>query len=154
MCYSNATVTSLKQNFAVKLRALCAVLALLLGATLAPVTLAVQTDETVCAMACCIAEKHCCCKPAKLSVKGQKHDDNGKQFANTEVSKPCSEGCANTPSSSNLFQRAFVRPATTQFDLTTTAAIHAPPVFILHQTIDFASVSPRAPPVYFAKFSA
>jgi hypothetical protein len=147
-------VTKSKQNLIVKLRASCALLALLLGAVFAPVTLATQASEEVCAMSCCIAEQHCCCKPAKPAVKGQKRDASEKQLANVELSQPCPEGCATAPSLSKLYSRAFLRTATTQFDLRTMAAIHAPPVLTNHDSVDLLCASPRAPPSHSRNFSA
>jgi hypothetical protein len=87
-------------------------------------------------------------------VKGQKRDANVKQLASAELSKPCPEGCTTAPSLSKLYSRAFLRPATTQFDLQTTAAIHAPPVLANHHSVDLLSASPRAPPSYLPDFSA
>jgi hypothetical protein len=144
-----AIVTIPGQNFIIKLRASCALLVILLGAIFAPVTLATQTTEEVCAMACCIEEKHCCCKPAKLAVKGQKRDASEKQLTSAELSKPCPEGCATLRTLSKLDSRAFLRTATTQFSLLTTAAIHAPPILFNHDSIDLVSASPRAPPFPF-----
>jgi hypothetical protein len=149
-----AIVTKPKQNFIVKLRATGALLALLLGAVFAPVTLATQAVEEVCAMSCCIAEQHCCCKPAKLAVKGQKRDASEKQLASAELSKPCPEGCATGRWLSKLYSRAFLRTAITQFDLRTTAAIHPPPVLTNHNSVDLLCASPRAPPSDSLNFSA
>jgi hypothetical protein len=153
MCYSVAIVTIPGQNFISKLRASCALLVLLLGSIFAPVTLATQTTEEVCAMSCCIAEKHCCCKPAKLAVKGQKRDVNEKQLASAELSQPCPEDCATSRASSKLDSRTFLRTAAMQLAFLTMAAIHAPPVLSNHDSVDLVSASPRAPPSSFINFS-
>jgi hypothetical protein len=141
-------VTANRQNLLRQLRALGAVFAFLFGACLAPFTLAAQVSQDVCAMACCISEGHCCCKPAKPSVQGQKRDKDETQFVKQEVSKPCSEDCAAARSTSNLFPRAFVQTASSQFTLTATAAIHAPPVASIHGSAGSVSSPPRAPPSF------
>jgi hypothetical protein len=137
-----------------KLRALSAAFTFLLGASLAPVALASQVNQEVCQMACCVSEGHCCCKPAKPAVKGQKRDRGETQFVNVELSKPCSEDCAASRAAANLFPRAFVQPANSQFKVTGAAAIHAPPAFRHCATVDLVSASPRAPPSCFRNFPA
>jgi hypothetical protein len=138
----------------IRLRATCALLALLFGALVAPVTLATQTTEEVCAMACCIEEKHCCCKPAKLAVKGQKRDAAREQLSGAEISTPCPEGCATSPASSKFHSRALLRPAGKPFALLGSVTIHAPPLVTRLFSVALRSTSPRAPPSPLNHFSA
>jgi hypothetical protein len=95
-------------KLSIKIRATLAVLAILISSLAAPTALALQPQETVCTMACCIAEKQCCCKPNKTLVKGQTRD--GKEsFTQTELAKPCHEGCASWHSAIKTFSRDLLR---------------------------------------------
>jgi hypothetical protein len=146
VCYSMTIVARTEQNLTSKLRALCALLVVLLGAIFAPVSLATQSTEEVCSMSCCIAENHCCCKPAKIAVKGQKRDVSEKQLTSAEFSKSCPEGCATSHTSSKLYSHTFLRTATARFIFLTTAPSHAPPALSNHDSVDLVAASPRGPP--------
>jgi hypothetical protein len=141
-----AIVTTPLANFLIRLRAVCALIALLPGAIFAPVTLATQTTDEVCSMACCIEEKHCCCKPTKIAVKGQKRDAGEKHLTGSELSQPCPEGCATSPAPLKFSSRALLRPAVARSAFLPGAAIHAPPVLVKHHSVALPSASPRAPP--------
>jgi hypothetical protein len=95
-------------KLSIKIHVTLAVLAILISSLAAPTALALQPQETVCAMVCCIAEKHCCCKPHKTLVKGQTRD--GKEsFTQTEFAKPCPEECASRHSAIRMFSRDVIR---------------------------------------------
>jgi hypothetical protein len=97
-----------------RLRALVGAVAILLTSLAAPVALATQTDDNVCAMLCCVEDGYCCCKPARPFVKGETPE--GKEsFAKAEISKPCPEGCTNPPPTLKIQLRADVRAAIHQF---------------------------------------
>jgi hypothetical protein len=95
-------------KLSIKIRAMLAVLAVLISLIAAPIALALQPEEIVCAMACCIAEKYCCCKPNKALVKGQTRDSK-ESFTQTEFAKPCPEGCASWHSAIKTFSRDLLR---------------------------------------------
>jgi hypothetical protein len=135
----------------VRLRAAGILLALLFSCLSAPLTLAFDSSD-VCSMACCVQEGHCCCNPRRARVQGR--DSGGlNQIGNADVSAPCPEGCATSPTSSPSPFRDATRAAATQIDrvapefvqshtplLTTRAntsgasSPRAPPSFLLHQT--------------------
>jgi hypothetical protein len=128
-----------------KIRAACGVLAILIGSLAAPTMLASQTDENVCAMACCITEGHCCCKVKKAFVKGQNHD--GKiSFTKTEIAKPCPENCANSSASAKTQSRDLSRQHVTHLILFATVVTSSQPPPITKDLFDLAALSPRAPP--------
>jgi hypothetical protein len=143
--YSIKNVMEKMHKLSIKIRAMLAVLAVLISSIAAPIALALQPEETVCAMACCIAEKHCCCKPNKSVVKGQTRESK-ESFTQTELAKPCPEGCASWHSAIKTFSR----------DLLHGANYHSIkiPVVIIHLDIEQVrqlrgtdgSHSSRAPP--------
>ncbi|MEW6209853.1 MAG: hypothetical protein AB1631_15925 [Acidobacteriota bacterium] len=126
-----------------RLRALIGAAAIMLGATLAPVALVARVDDDICAMACCIADGYCCCKPARASVKGKPRDGG---FANAEVSKPCPEGCLVSQASTNIFSRPSIQTATHPSILIAAVAIFSQRSPLARNDLCLASSSPRAPP--------
>lgn len=128
-----------------RFRAAFGALALFIGVLFSPVVLATQTESNVCAMACCVEVGHCCCKPSKPAVAGQRHDGE-TTLSQSELAAPCPEGCTTTPVQSNLFQREAIRPATHPLTLLHSVTTHAPPVTHLLSAGTLTCLSPRAPP--------
>jgi hypothetical protein len=133
-------------KFLMRVRALLGVLTILFGGLSAPTVLALQTEENVCAMACCITEGHCCCKAKKAFVKGQPHD--GKvNFTKAELAKPCSDNCATSSSTGKTVSRDALREAVIHRILFASPITSAQPPPLIQNRIAYASLSPRAPPV-------
>jgi hypothetical protein len=129
----------------INIRAAFGALAILLGSLTASTVLAVQTEENVCAMACCITEGHCCCNVKKAFVKGQNHD--GKMsFTKAELAKPCPENCANSSASVKTFSCASLRENVIHLILFATVVTSSQPPPTVRDVVDFSSLSPRAPP--------
>jgi hypothetical protein len=129
----------------IKIRATLGVLAILMGSLTAPAVLALQAEENVCAMACCITEGHCCCKVKKAFVKGQNHD--GKvSLTKAEMAKPCPENCANSSSTVKPISRDALRENITHFILFATIVTASQPPPTTKEIIGFTALSPRAPP--------
>ena len=129
----------------IKIRAAFSILAILIGALAAPTALAMQTEENVCAMACCITEGHCCCKAKKAFVKGQNHD--GKlSFTKAELAKPCPENCTNSSASAKRFSRDALRTHVIHLILFATVVTASQPPPGLKDAAHYADLSPRAPP--------
>jgi hypothetical protein len=127
-----------------RLRALVGTVAILLTSLAAPVALATQTDDNVCAMACCITDGYCCCIPARPFVKGELPKGE-KSFANVEISNPCPGGCTNTPFTLKMQLRASVRAPIHQFkSLAAIIASYQSPASE-HKGV-YRYSSPRAPP--------
>ena len=141
-------MTAKQQRRLASWRALGAALVLLAGALVAPAALAVRSPGDVCAMACCVEDGHCCCKPRRASVAGQ--STNGKpQLASAEVVAPCPEGCLAPSSASPLFKRQALRPADHRVDVVGVILPH----LLLSDDQRLAAVcdatTPRAPPACF-----
>jgi hypothetical protein len=134
-----------RQNRMARLRALCAVIALLLGSISVPVVLAGGSPD-VCSMACCIEEGHCCCNPGRPYVKGQAPDD-GPSFNQTQVLASCPEGCANSTVQFNLLTRVELRAASL-VTASGTSEIYSEQTAGEHTSINLDSVSPRGPPLH------
>jgi len=128
-----------------RFRAAFGALALLIGALFSPVVLATQTESNICAMACCVEIGHCCCKPGKLAVAGQRRDGE-TTLSQAELAAPCPEGCTTSPVQSNLFQREAIRSVTHPLTLLSSITTHAPPVAHRLSAVVLICLSPRAPP--------
>jgi hypothetical protein len=127
-----------------RLRAFCAVIALLIGPISAPMSLASMSSD-VCSMACCIEYGHCCCSPPRASVKGQAHDD-GPKFGEAEVMAPCPDGCANPTPSSKTLAGVALRAASHPAYFSESTATRSEQVIGGHVSVDIDSASPRGPP--------
>jgi hypothetical protein len=127
------------------MRAFIGAVAVLLGATLAPISLAAHADDDVCSMACCIADGHCCCQPRRASVKGKPRDSR-PEFANAELSKPCPEGCIVSRVSTNIFSRASTQTSAHPFTLIAAVAAFSQSSLSTHDDFCLTSSPPRAPP--------
>ena len=136
-----------RQILGARLRALCAVVALLLGSISVPVVLAGGSPD-VCAMACCIEEGHCCCNPGHPYVKGQTPDD-GPIFTQTQLQTSCPEGCANSTAKFTLSMRGEPR-ATSLLTVSGSPEIYSEQTANEHFSIDLDTVSPRGPPLCLA----
>src|SRR6185436_6153785 len=134
----------IRQNYSAKLRAMFAVIALLVGSTSASISLASVTSDA-CAMACCIEEGHCCCSPPRASVKGQSHD--GPSFSDAEVTAPCPEGCTNPTTSSKTIARVALRAASHAIVFSESATLCSEQIIRDHISVDLDSSSPRGPPL-------
>ena len=145
ICDNMLSMFGSRQILGARLRALCAVIALLLGSISVPVVLAGGSPD-VCAMACCIEEGHCCCNPGRPYVKGQAPGD-GPVFTDTQLQTTCPEGCANSTVQFKLLMRVELRAASV-------ITISGSPEFYSdqpageHISIDLDSVSPRGPPLH------
>lgn len=137
----------IRQNYLVRLRAICAVMALLVGSASASISLA-STPSDVCAMACCVEEGHCCCSPPRASVKGQPHND-GPSFNGAEVTAPCPEGCANPTTSSKTMTRVAIRSASHSIAFSESVTVCCEQIISDHVSFDLDSFSPRGPPLNF-----
>jgi hypothetical protein len=144
LCQNSTALTGKLHDRLRRLRALLGVAAILLSALAAPVTLATDASDNVCAMACCITDGHCCCKPARPFVKG-KLPGGEKSFQNTELSRSCPDGCTTSQASFKIQTRASVRAAIHQFRFISA-------IIIAYQSPSFERkgvcryTSPRAPP--------
>jgi hypothetical protein len=99
-------VTGQPLNWLRRLRAAIGALVILLPTVAATVTLAVNTDDNTCGMACCIADAYCCCGPARSVNSDRPIDDS---LGEIETSEPCPAGCANRASTLKVKSRADVR---------------------------------------------
>ena len=142
-----AGMIGIRQNYLARLRAICAIIALLVGSTSASISLA-STPSDVCAMACCIEEGHCCCSPPRASVKGQPHNE-GPNFNAAEVSVPCPEGCTNPTTSSKTITRVAIRAASHLITFSESATICSEQIISEQVSFDLDSFSPRGPPLNF-----
>jgi hypothetical protein len=133
-----------RQILGARLRALCAVIALLLGSFSVPVVLAAGSPD-VCSMACCVEEGHCCCNPGRPYVKGQTPDD-GPVFTEPQLQNSCPEGCANSAVQFNLLTRTEPR-ASTLITVSGSPEIYSEQTANEHLSIDLDAVSPRGPPL-------
>ena len=124
-------------------------LALLFASLAAPVALAGRSSDEVCAMACCVAEGHCCCKPRRAYVEGHTADGQPR-LVETTVAAPCPEGCALPTNASPLFLRQALRPAGHRLDLMAAATIDLPLIACKALAAAAHATSPRAPPVRLA----
>ncbi|HEY7544719.1 MAG TPA: hypothetical protein VID27_07545 [Blastocatellia bacterium] len=127
-----------------RLRALVGAAAILLTSLAAPVALATQTDDNVCAMLCCVEDGYCCCKPARPFVKGEMPKGE-ESFAKGEIFRPCPDGCTNPPPTSKIQLRADVRAAIHQFRFTA-AIVTSYQSFSYRRKDVYRYSSPRAPP--------
>src|SRR5436853_6483264 len=136
-----------RQGRYASLRALCAALALLFGAIAAPVALASRSPDDVCTMACCVEEGHCCCKPRRAFVEGQRPDGKPR-IAATEMATPCPEDCTAPSTASPLFTRQTLRPADHRIDRVAASLMHL--LLIVSKSLAVSSVAtaPRAPPFF------
>jgi hypothetical protein len=128
-----------------KPRAFIGALAILLSAIAAPVTLATQTDENVCAMACCVADGHCCCKPNKPFVKGQARNLK-PVFEKAELTQPCSQDCSS-PSMAQRPLRVSEQPIIHPFRLLTPVVTASQPPPTKYRVAILTLTAPRAPPL-------
>ena len=136
----------------IRLRAVEAVLALLLG-SLAPVLSLASSEPDVCSMSCCVAARHCCCTPRHVRVAGQVADDRG-EVGSPDISSPCPQGCPATSAISQIFPREAEHtpahdfgppdPSITSFELLVRS----------HQSPHLQRSSPRGPPVRLSYLSA
>jgi hypothetical protein len=127
-----------------KLRAACALLALLAGWMSQPVTLAATLPD-VCSMACCVNEGHCCCKPSHRYVEGQV-PAGGENVSASQLSAACPEGCAAPRYSSNLLLRDSARAAIAHAFSLATRLIHSHSTALAAKAVESCPSSPRAPP--------
>lgn len=144
LMYDEPPMIGTRQNRMARLRALGAVIALLIGSIFAPVTLAGRSSD-VCSMACCVEEGHCCCSPQRAFVKGQA-PDGGPTFSETELLASCPEGCANPTASSNLMMRVANRDASCPLSFSAPAPIRPEQIASDHISIDLDSSPLRGPP--------
>jgi hypothetical protein len=140
-------VTDKLQNRLRRLRALVGAAAIFLGAIAAPVTLASQIDTNTCAMACCVAEGHCCCIPSKSSVK-RGANDKGASFAQKVVSKSCPDGCAPSQTQLKIQSRLFARHKSHQAGLIEYIEFPASTAIVKINAVIIDSAPPRAPPFF------
>ena len=136
----------IRQNYSARLRAMFAVIALLVGSTSASISLA-SISSDACAMACCIEEGHCCCSPPRASVKGQSHD--GPSFNEAKVTAPCPEGCTNPTTSSKTIARVALRAASHSVVFSESTIIRSEQIISDQFSVDLDSSSPRGPPLNF-----
>jgi hypothetical protein len=134
------------QIHSARLRALCGVIALLIGSISAPISLAGMSSD-VCSMACCVEDGRCCCSPPRASVKGQAPDD-GPKFSEAEVIAPCPDGCAN-PTPSKTLAGVTIRAASQPVHFTASTALGSEQIISDHVSVDLDSSSPRGPPLQF-----
>jgi hypothetical protein len=129
-----------------KPRAFLGALAILLSAIAAPVTLAIQAEGNVCAMACCVTDGYCCCKPHKPFVKGQARDHK-PSFEKVELTQPCSQDCASPSSLAQRSLRIADQPSIHAFRLLTPVVTASQPPPTTHGDAILTSTAPRAPPL-------
>ncbi len=139
-------MTRIRQNYSARLRAIFAVIALLVGSTSASISLA-SISSDACAMACCIEEGHCCCSPPRASVKGQSHE--GPSFIGAEVTAPCPEGCTNPTTSSKTIAREAIRAASHSIIFSASTTTGSEQIISDQFSVDLDSSSPRGPPLNF-----
>jgi hypothetical protein len=126
-------------------RALCAALALLFGAVASPVALAGNSSGDVCAMACCVEQGHCCCKPTHAFVEGQTPDGKPR-IAGTEIAVPCPEDCATRSTASPVFTRQALRPVAARLARRAAPPTYSPQSASPALATVSAATAPRAPP--------
>src|ERR1044072_7045230 len=136
----------IRQNYSAKLRAMFAVIALLVCSTSASISLA-SVSSDACAMACCIEEGHCCCSPPRASVKGQSHD--GPSFNEADVTAPCPEGCTNPTTSSKTIARVALRAPSQPVVFSESTTIRSEQSISDQLSVDLDSSPPRGPPLNF-----
>ena len=144
LMYDKTPMIGTWQNRMARLRALGAVIALLIGSISAPVALA-SSASNVCSMACCVEEGHCCCSPARASVKGRASDGR-PSLSETEILAACPEGCANSTASTNLLMRTAIRAARCSVVLSAPATVCSEQIATDHLSIDLDSSPLRGPP--------
>ena len=133
-----------RQTRLARLRALCAVLFLLIAAVAAPVVLAAKTADA-CGMACCVKDGFCCCSPHHLSVKGQIADGKPR-ITEVDLSAPCPEGCTPAARFSNLLLRHHLLAATHQVLVDEPSLIFVEGIITASDLLNAGSSTPRAPP--------
>ncbi|MGA9767413.1 MAG: hypothetical protein WBV94_00115 [Blastocatellia bacterium] len=127
-----------------RLRAACALLALLLNWMSAPISLAAYSPD-VCSMACCINEGYCCCKPHHRYVEGQL-PDGSDQINTAQFSTACPEGCAAPQSSAKLLLRDSARTANSLVFSSASVLVYSHSTILTTKSIETGPSSPRAPP--------
>ena len=92
-----------------RLYAAIAVLILLPGWMSASITLAAQ-PSSICAMSCCIAAGHCCCRTPHTRVKGHPFSA-GSHINGDNVLSSCPKGCANPNFSTRIISFEAIKTA-------------------------------------------
>jgi hypothetical protein len=133
-----------RQSRLMRLRALVAAIALLIGSASAQAALAVNRLD-VCSMDCCVEQGHCCCSPGHAFVKGQALGER-PVITESKLSAPCPDGCATSLSSSLAQLKAVARSGQARLDLGHSIVSKSDGERALYDFIRQESSSPRGPP--------
>lgn len=135
-----------------RLRAACAVAALLLGWVSGPAAV-ISYSPDVCSMACCVQDGYCCCSPPRSSVKGRVTDDE-PHVTQADLSSPCPDGCTARALSSSLRLLVLDRHQHQRVDFCASLAIKSERSSETHNSIKSQPSAPRGPPVLSKSLSA
>ena len=128
-----------------RLRALCALLALILGYASVPAALALQETD-VCSMACCTREGHCCCSPRHSRVRGNGDQQRASLNGDSTMSAPCPESCAVPGSSSSISLRDITGPRSNSLLFSNAAPAHSSRLIFSKAEAVLDNSSSRGPP--------
>ena len=133
------------QNRMMRLRALVGAVTILLTTLAAPVALATQTNDNICAMECCVSDGYCCCNPSKSYVEGQL-PESGHQFISAQLLARCPDGCAIPNLSLKVSSGDSDRNGSSRLDLLVLSLQQSPRTVKTRNLFHTPPSSPRAPP--------